>query len=86
MNSSGRLPSADWTTLGAARAEPGAELLRRRADEPGERGQRDRSDDERHDIAGAAKWQTPATTTTAEGDRELDPFAPVHRRETANRP
>ena len=66
----------------AARAEPGAELLGRGADEPGERGERDRGDDERHDVARAREVADRRDDDHGEGDRQLDPLAPVHRRET----
>ena len=46
MKSSGRLPSADWTTPAPPDAEPGAELLGRGADEPREERERDRGDGE----------------------------------------
>ena len=45
-------------------AEPGAELLGRVADDPRERGERDRGDDER-ETSPSAKWQTAASPTRA---------------------
>ena len=65
----------------AAGAEPGAELLGRGADEPGEAGERHRGDDERQDVAEPAKWQTAATATRAATDRQLDALPAVHGRE-----
>ena len=64
MKSSGRLPSADWTTPRRAGAEPRAELLRRGADEAGERGERDRRDEERRDVVEPSEMADPAASTS----------------------
>ena len=66
MNSSGRLPSADWITLGHRRACAAAELFRRAAHDARERGDRQRSERRTSSTGVAsAKCATAAATTTS---------------------
>ena len=67
-----------------AGAEPGAELLGRRADEAGERRERERRDDERQDVAQAGEVADGRDGDDREGDRQFDRLAPVHRPETVS--
>ncbi len=55
MNSSGRLPSADWRTPVAPGPEPAAELVRAQADEAREPGEGDRRDDEDRGVGAARR-------------------------------
>ncbi len=57
MNSSGRLPRADWRTPGLARPETVPELVGARADDPGEPGEGDRRDDEHRRVGRPAEAQ-----------------------------
>ena len=71
---------------GAAGAEPGPELLRRRADETSEGSERDRGDGERDDVAGTCVAARRRDEDDGKGHRQLDQLAPVHREETVTDP
>ena len=68
----GQVAERGLDDTGAAGAEPGPELLRRRADETSEGSERDRGDGERDDVAGTGVAARRRDEDDGKGHRQLD--------------